>query len=96
MSFSAEFIKDKDYKRMHITGILSSVSSGMIQVDLYEETNPIMRKFFVNEEGKTESDFGGHNLENYVHATIVVSPNNIPSIIASLQGVYDKYMDNGE
>lgn len=91
------FEKTKEYHRFHATGIFTNFNKNMFSIDLFEESSPIMQKFIVDSAGTSRSEYAeDSDLVNYVHATMVISPENLPNIIDSLQNLYERYRQSKE
>lgn len=91
-AFVVSFDKDKDYSRFLVTNVLTNLTRGMVCLELLEEISPISRKLTIPDQGESVWDSGGSNIENIIHATAVVHPDNLPLIIESLKGIYDRYL----
>lgn len=91
--YIVNFIKDKDYKRFYATGVLTNTNNQMCSIDLFEETTPLMTKFMVDSNGDATTESEGGNLINYIHATVLIAPDNIPRIIDSLKSMYERHLE---
>ncbi|PZD95245.1 hypothetical protein DNH61_11845 [Paenibacillus sambharensis] len=90
--FLATFEKDKDYKRIHVNGVITNYHKNMVTIDLFEEHVPLMTRFTMEDNGPIVEHEEG-NLRNYIHASLNVAPENLPMIIRSLEAIYQRYLD---
>lgn len=91
--FIVHFKKDEKYRRFNLTGILTRYARDVITVDLYEETTPLMTKFTVREGGENETEYEHGDIINYIHASLVIAPEDLPNIITNLQQLYETYQE---
>lgn len=89
--FKVKFVKDKDMKRFHTTGILTSYTRNMFIIHLLEEFSPILQEFTVTDGSTSDVTLEDGNAINHIHASLAIAPENLPSIIESLQKLYDSY-----
>lgn len=90
--FIVKFEKDNEYRRFLLTNIFTNLNRGMISLDMVEEVMPVLNRVIVHENGETSIERNENNIVNLVHSTAVVHPENLPTLINSLQAVYDRYL----
>lgn len=91
--YVVNFIKDENYKRFNLSGILTKNSRGIYAIDLYEESIPLIKRFVVEDSGNTSTQHEDGDLVNYIHASVTIDPNNLPGIISNLQKMYESYIE---
>jgi len=89
--YIVQFEKSEEYNRYHITGVLTSTSKDMFSITLFEETQPLISSIRLKEDVEPEVILEKGNLINLIHASVVISPKNLPGIIKSLQDLYNTY-----
>lgn len=91
--FVVRFLKDKDYSRFNVHGILPSQRMDSVMVHLYEETMPMMTEFRVLPNGDSSYEAEEGNVINYVHATVTIPMDRLPQIIEQLNNIYNQYIE---
>lgn len=94
--YVVKFIKDREYRRFLVTGALTANTNGMIAIDFYEETFPLLTKYSSNNQGNASFENEEGNLINYYHACALIHPNQLPGLINSLQTALDRYNQEQE
>ncbi|ODA08741.1 hypothetical protein [Paenibacillus polymyxa] len=94
--FKVKFVKDKDLKRFHTTGVLTSYSRNMFVIHLLEEVSPILQEFTIVDGSTSDMTLEDGDAINYIHAALSIAPENLPNIIDSLQILYDNYISQSD